>query len=127
MIMLLMSALMIGFTAVVMSDQRYRGIDKDRNRAYYGAQSGLEKLSTDFGNLFLANVAPTAAQIDALKNTPPSIPGVTFVGTLEHGSDSGVWRDGGPDSLPAARWDDAPGRYLQHADRERSLPGPDGT
>jgi hypothetical protein len=79
MIMLLMSALMIGFTVVVMSDQRYRGIDKDRNRAYYGAQSGLEKLTTDFGNLYLTNVSPTAAQIDALKNTPPTIPGVTFV------------------------------------------------
>jgi hypothetical protein len=79
MIMLLMSALMIGFTTVVMSDQRYRGIDKDRTRAYYGAQSGLEKLTTDLGNLFLQNVAPTNAQIAALANTPPSIPNVTFV------------------------------------------------
>src|SRR5579871_678476 len=79
MIMLLMSALMIGFTTVVMSDQRYRGIDKDRTRAYYGAQSGLEKLTTDLGNLFLQNVAPTNAQIAALANNPPSIPNVTFV------------------------------------------------
>jgi hypothetical protein len=79
MIVLLMSALMIGFTTVVMSDQRYRGIDKDRTRAYYGAQSGLEKLSTDLGNLFLDNVSPTAAQIAALANTPPTIPSVTFV------------------------------------------------
>ena len=78
MIMLLMSALMIGFTTVVMSDQRYRGIDKDRTRAYYGAQSGLEQLSTDLGNLFLANVAPSTSQIAALATTPPSIPGVTF-------------------------------------------------
>src|SRR4051812_23479508 len=79
MIMLLMSALMIGFTTVVMSDQRFRGIDKDRTRAYYGAQSGLEKLSTDLGNLFLDNVAPTTAQIAALANTPPAIPSVSFV------------------------------------------------
>jgi hypothetical protein len=78
MIMLLMSALMIGFTTVVMSDQRYRGIDKDRTRAYYGAQSGLEKLNADFGNLFLTNVAPTSSQIAALANTPPTISGVTF-------------------------------------------------
>ena len=70
---------MIGFTAVVMSDQRYRGIDKDRARAYYGAQSGLEKLTTDMGNLFLTNVAPTNAQVTALGNNPPSIPSVTFV------------------------------------------------
>ena len=78
MIMLLMSALMIGFTTVVMSDQKYRGIDKDRTRAYYGAQSGLEELSTDLGNLFLDKVAPTAQEIADLANTPPSIPGVTF-------------------------------------------------
>jgi hypothetical protein len=79
MIMLLMSALMIGFTSIVMSDQRYRGIDKDRARAYYGAQSGLEKLSTDLGLLFLDNVAPTAAQVADLANHPPTIPNVTFV------------------------------------------------
>ena len=78
-IMLLMSALMIGFTTVVMSDQRYRGIDKDRARAFYGAQSGLEKLSTDFGNLFLTNVAPTAQNVTDLSLTPPAIPNVTFV------------------------------------------------
>ena len=78
MIMLLMSALMIGFTSVVMSDQKYRGIDKDRTRAYYGAQSGLEELSTDLGNLFLDKVAPTTQEIADLANTPPSIPGVTF-------------------------------------------------
>jgi hypothetical protein len=78
MVMLLMSALMIGFTTIVMSDQRYRGIDKDRNRAYYAAQSGLEKLTVDLGNLFLANVAPTNAQIAALANNPPAIANVTF-------------------------------------------------
>ena len=78
-IMMLMSALMIGFTTVVMSDQRYRGIDKDRARAFYGAQSGLEKLTVDLGNLFLTNVNPTAAQIAALSNYPPSITNVAYV------------------------------------------------
>jgi len=79
MVMLLMSALMIGFTTIVMSDQRFRGIDKDRTRAFYGAQSGIEKLTVDLGNLFLTNVAPTNAQIAALSNAPPAIPDVTFV------------------------------------------------
>ena len=78
MVMLLMSALLIGFTTLVMSDQRFRGIDKDRNRAYYGAQSGLEKLTVDLGNLFLANVAPTAQQIANLSNAPPAIANVSF-------------------------------------------------
>ena len=78
-LMMLMSALMIGFSTVVMSDQRYRGIDKDRARAFYGAQSGLEKLTVDFGNLFLTNVNPTAAQIAALANSPPSLTDVAYV------------------------------------------------
>src|SRR2546430_9552395 len=79
MVMLLMSALLIGFTTVVMSDQRFRGIDKDRIKAYYGAQSGLEKLTVDLGNLFLTKVSPTNADIAALSNTPPAIADVTYV------------------------------------------------
>src|SRR3954462_6680397 len=79
MVLLLMSALMIGFTSIVMSDQRFRGIDKDRTKAYYGAQSGLEKLTVDLGNLFLTKVAPTNAEIAALANNPPSIQDITYV------------------------------------------------
>jgi hypothetical protein len=78
-VMMLMSALLVGFTTVVMSDQRYRLIDRDRVRSFYAAQSGLEKLNADLSNLFLANVAPTAAQIDSLKDSPPSIPDVKFL------------------------------------------------
>jgi hypothetical protein len=80
-VMMLMSALLVGFTTVVMSDQRYRLIDRDRVRSFYAAHSGLEKLNTDLSNLFLANVAPTAAQIAALKDNPPSISDVTFIDT----------------------------------------------
>src|ERR1700682_4982229 len=78
-IMMLMSALMIGFTTVVMNDQRYRGVDKDRGRAFYGAQSGIEKLSTDLGLLFIDKVAPTPADIANLATTPPTIPNITYV------------------------------------------------
>src|SRR5258708_11125880 len=77
-VIMLMSALMVGFTTVVMSDQAYRFIDKDRTRAIYAAQSGIEKLTADLGNLFLVNLAPTVAQIAALSNTPPVIPDVTY-------------------------------------------------
>ena len=79
-IMLLMSALLVSFTTVIMNEQRFRGIDKDRVRAYYGAQSGLEKLTVDMGNLFLTNIAPTAAQIAALSTAAnqPAVPGISF-------------------------------------------------
>ena len=79
-VLMLVSALLVGFTAVIMGDQRYRGIDKDRNVAFYGAQAGLEKLSADLGNLFFVNLAPTSAQVNALTvdaNKPP-ISGINY-------------------------------------------------
>ncbi len=77
-IMLLMSALMVGFTTVVMSDQKFRGIDRDRSQAFYGAHSGLEKMTVDLFNLFSVSIAPTVAQLTALTASPPSIPGITY-------------------------------------------------
>src|ERR1700682_3115970 len=79
-VMMLLSALIVGFTVVVMSDQRYRFIDRDRGQAFYAAAGGIEKLTTDLGNLFFTNVAPTAAQVTTLTVPAqvPSVPGVTF-------------------------------------------------
>lgn len=77
-VMMLLSALLVGFTAVVVSDQRFRGIDQDRTQAFYAAHAGLEKLTADLGDLFATNVAPTGAQINAVADTAPSLPGITF-------------------------------------------------
>jgi Tfp pilus assembly protein PilX len=65
-VLMLMSALLVGFTTVVMSDQRYRWIDKDRGQAFYAASAGVEKLTADLGNMFLENVAPTTLQVTSL-------------------------------------------------------------
>jgi hypothetical protein len=78
MLLLLVSALLVGFTAVVMSDQQIRGIDRTRTEAFYTAHAGLEKLTADLGNLFASNYAPTGAQIHAVAATPPALPGATF-------------------------------------------------
>src|SRR5476649_1681278 len=77
-VMLLVSTLLVGFTAAIMSDQRFRGFDRDRAVAFYGAHAGLEKLTTDLGNMFQTNFAPKATNINALTVTPPSITGVSF-------------------------------------------------
>jgi len=77
-ITMLISALLVGFTAVVMSDQRFRGTDRTRAAAFYAAHSGLEKLTTDLGNLFNTNYAPKGAQINALANSPPLFTGTSF-------------------------------------------------
>jgi len=80
-VMVLMSALLVGFTTAVMSDQSYRGIDRDRARAFYGAQSGIEKQNADLAKLFINQVGPTDAQVIALgaPANRPSIPNVNFV------------------------------------------------
>lgn len=77
-IMLMMSALMISFTAALMSDQRYRTIDRDRGSAFYAAHSGLEKLNAELAQLFFQNVAPSEADIATLAENPPEIDDVTF-------------------------------------------------
>jgi hypothetical protein len=79
--MVLMSALLVGFTTVVTNDQAYRSIDRDRARAYYGAQSAIEKQNADLARLFVNQVGPSDAQIAALgaASNRPSIPSVQFV------------------------------------------------
>src|ERR1700704_3300863 len=74
-VLMLMSALLVGFTTVVMSDQRYRFIDRDRGQAFYAASAGVEKLTADLGNLFLGYVAPTSTQVSNLTLTAPNISG----------------------------------------------------
>src|SRR2546428_3414298 len=84
-VLMLMSALLVGFTTMVMSDQRYRFIDRDRGQAFYGAAAGIEKMTSDLGNLFLVNVAPTQADILALTATAkkPNIANVTFTAATQ--------------------------------------------
>jgi len=81
MLMFLVSSLLVGFTLVVMSDTKLRGIDQSRNQAFYAAHAGLEKLTADLGNLFEVNFAPTKAQLDALQTTSvrPALSGVTYL------------------------------------------------
>src|SRR5437870_3638347 len=79
-ILMLMSSLLVGFSLLLMTDQRLNGIDRDQTQAFYGAEAGMEKLTADLGTLFDANYAPSGAQINALTTRPPSIPGVTYVG-----------------------------------------------
>jgi PilX N-terminal len=78
-VMTMMSAILLGFTALVMTDQRARFHDRDRTNAFYAAHSGLEKLTNDLGALFGTNFAPTDAEVNALATSPPVLTGVQFV------------------------------------------------
>jgi hypothetical protein len=77
--LMLMAAITAGFMALVVTDTRVRSMDNTRTQAFYVAHAGLEKMTSDLGDLFAVNFAPTAAQINALANTPPALPGVTWL------------------------------------------------
>jgi hypothetical protein len=74
----LVAAMLAGFSTVVMTDQRVRGVDRTRTRAFYAAHGALEQLTADLGNLFLSDFAPTSAEVRALAAEPPTINGVRF-------------------------------------------------
>jgi Tfp pilus assembly protein PilX len=75
MVMMLMSALMVGFFGTIMADQRSSGIDRDQTQAYAAAHAGLEKLTTDLAHLFESDFSPSTAQVNSLLTDPPVIPG----------------------------------------------------
>ncbi len=77
-VLMLISALLVGFTTVVMSDQRYRFIDRDRGQAFYAASGAMEKLTADLGNLFFGFLSPSNSQVTYLTASRPTITGVTF-------------------------------------------------
>ena len=52
MVMMLMSALLIGFYAVIAADQQASGVNRDQTQAYAAAHAGLEKLTADVGAMF---------------------------------------------------------------------------
>jgi hypothetical protein len=79
-IMALMSALLIGFFAMVAADQRASGVNRDQTQAYAAAHAGLEKLTASLGTMFTGgNYSPTTAQINALTATPPSLTGFQYL------------------------------------------------
>jgi len=79
-VMLVMSALLVGFTALIMADQKASGRNRDQTQAYAAAHAGLEKLTADLGALFVGgNFSPSAAQVAALTTDPPNVPGFQFV------------------------------------------------
>ena len=78
-VLVLMAGVATALTALVATDARVRRLDASRTEAFYAAHAGLEQMTSNLGDLFSVNVAPTGAQINALTNTPPALPGVQWV------------------------------------------------
>ena len=64
MVMMLCSALMVGFVTAIVADQRASGLDRDQTQAYAAAHAGLEQLTSDLSDLFTTDFSPSAPQID---------------------------------------------------------------
>ncbi len=79
MIMMLLSALLVGFTTAVIADQRSSGVDRDQTQVYAAAHAGLEKLTSDLANLFSSTYAPSASELSDIASHPPTIPGFSYV------------------------------------------------
>ncbi len=78
-VMALISAVLVGFMAIVVADQQVGGLNRDQTQAYAAAHAGLEKLTSDLGDVFVGgNYSPDQALLDALEADPPEIDGFVF-------------------------------------------------
>jgi hypothetical protein len=72
MILLLVSAIVAGMCWMVMTDQRLGGNNQSRELAFYGAEAGMEKMTTDVANQFASSGSLTAANVSTITATPPT-------------------------------------------------------
>jgi hypothetical protein len=82
-IMILISAMVVGMSWMVMTDQRLGGNNNNREIAFYGAEAGMEKLTADLGNEFATQGSISAANLTSITSGaaplgPPSIQGITY-------------------------------------------------
>ncbi|MGD0957743.1 MAG: pilus assembly PilX N-terminal domain-containing protein [Candidatus Acidiferrales bacterium] len=81
-ILILISAMVVGMSWMVMTDQRLGGNNANRELAFYGAEAGMEKLTADVGNEFATQGSVSAANLATITSNPPSLPGITYQNTL---------------------------------------------
>jgi hypothetical protein len=81
-ILFLVSAIVVGMSWMVMSDQRLSGNNQDRELAFYAAEAGMEKMTADVGNTFAVQGSIVAANLPGITGAPPPIPGITYANTL---------------------------------------------
>ena len=70
--MVLLSGVAVGLLFMVTNESRIGGNDLEENLAYYGAESGMEKLTSDLSSLYGQYQAPKNPQIQNLINFPPT-------------------------------------------------------
>ena len=80
---LLLSAMAVGLLYLVNNEQRMGNNDLEGNVAYYGAEAGIENLTSQLSQLYQQSSTPNAADIAALSNAanyPTALTGSTITG-----------------------------------------------
>ena len=91
-IMVLLSGVAVGLFYLVTNESRMGGNDLEANLAFYGAESGMEKLTSDLSALYTQYQAPTNAQIQNLVNFPPTsamVSGMNYTETITYPVNAG--------------------------------------
>ena len=70
-VLALLSGIAISLLFMVQGAGQVGGNDLETNRAYYGAESGMELLTANLAALYQQSQSPTPLQLTALANNPP--------------------------------------------------------
>ena len=90
-ILVLLSGVAAGLLFIVTNESRIGGNDLEANMAYYGAESGMEKLTADLSSLYTQYMIPSNAQIQNLVNFPPTsamVSGMSYAETITYPTDA---------------------------------------
>jgi hypothetical protein len=82
-VLLLISSMIVGMSFLVLTDQKLGGNTADRQRAFYGAEAGMESLTTSLQDAFANNYALSANDITTIVNntqtTTTNLQGMQFL------------------------------------------------
>ncbi len=90
-ILVLLSGVAAGLLYTVTNESKMGGNDLEANLAYYGAESGMEKLTADLSALYSQYMIPTNGQIQALVTFPPTsamVSGINYNETITYPLDA---------------------------------------
>lgn len=90
-ILVLLSGVAVGLLFIVTNESRIGSNDLEANMAFYGAESGIEKLTADLSSLYGQYMIPNSAQIQNLVNFPPTpamVSGMSYRETITYPTDA---------------------------------------
>src|SRR5262252_6391716 len=78
---ILLSGVAVGLLFMVSNEARMGGNDLEGNLAYYGAEAGIENMTSELSQLYQQSQSPTAATLNALAapvNYPTTVAGANL-------------------------------------------------